>query len=161
MEQLNFCFGFTLGTRDILFRLTVGRVCLNLYKGDFMGVCNSFITERSLGYARQIWPPMFLVLWSIKLTFSCALFTMWTYCTVLYTANVLCIFHPAILQLLCNDIIMMNCLIWPFNQHVKFTTHLKNLYKSLYGHYSRSTVSIVLCVRWGILLFYTHTLCYH
>lgn len=57
MEQLNFCFGSTLGTRDVLLWLMVGRVCLNLYKDNFMSLCNSFITERSLGYARQIWPP--------------------------------------------------------------------------------------------------------
>lgn len=61
MEQLKFCFGSTLGTENVLFRLIAGRVCLKLHKGDFTSFCNSVITEPSLGYARQIWPPVFLV----------------------------------------------------------------------------------------------------
>lgn len=118
MEQLNFCFGSTLGTRDILFRLTVGRVCLNLYKADFMGVCNSFITDRSLGYARQIWPP--LVLWSIRhlvvLCLQCGHIVQW--CTLQM--------YCAYFTILCIDITMIVCFICPFNEFLMIYQQLQH-----------------------------------
>lgn len=156
MEQLNFCFGSTLGTGDVLFRLTAGRVCLkNLYKGDFMGVCNSFITERSLGYARQnmaTYVPC--VVGASDWHLAVLLFTMWD---ILYKCTVhISLYYTVTAVHWCNyDHLFHFANLVNFNTDLEPTEHLYNTSHCTEskGNYSSEDKSVIFGLRWDIVLF--------